>query len=196
MKKSYHISGTGKVTTYNWMFKAARLALEEGNRNEEGQFFHSMNTIVYSAFALEAFFNHLGEHFYDDWSKRERKLSKRKKFITFLEKCEIKYDLDKEPFSSAIEAFAFRDQLAHGKTEEVEISKPVELTEQEERFFTIGNDWTEFCKIENANKVFSDTKDLISRMFIAADLGDHPFLQFQSSVYNKSLTKGSSSFQG
>ena len=188
MKKSYHIAGTGKVTTYNWMLKAARLALEEGNKNEEGQFFHSMNTIVYSAFALEAFFNHLGEHFYDDWSKRERKLPKKKKFTTFLKKCNIDYSLNKEPFNSAIEAFTFRDQLAHGKTEEINISKTVELSEQEERFFTIENDWTEFCKIENANRIFENTKELISTMFKEAGLGEHPFLQFQSSVYSKSLT--------
>ncbi len=187
MKKSFEISGTGTVTTYNWMFKTAKLALEEGNATEEGQFFNSMHTIVYSAFAMEAFFNHLGEHFYEDWKKRERRLPKKNKFTTFLEKCGIEYDLNQEPFRSVIDAFAFRDQLAHGKTEEIQFSKVVELSEQEEKQFMIGNDWTEFCNIENANRVFSSTESIIQLMFTKAGLGEYPFLKFHGSVYSKSL---------
>lgn len=76
-----HISGEGEIFTFTWMWKNAKFSLEAARKTEKGQFFNVMNTLVFSAFAMEAFFNHIGSRVIDNWNKKERNLSKLKKLI-------------------------------------------------------------------------------------------------------------------
>jgi len=185
-KVIYEISGTGKVTTYNWMMKSARLSLHDASATETGRFFNSMNVLVYSAFAMEAFFNHLGSHLYKDWESKERKMSKFKKFRNFNSDLKLNHDLSKEPYSIIFDVFDFRDSLAHGRTEEIERKEVVELTEDELRSYTIGSKWMDSCNLENAEKVFSSVETVITEFFRVAGLGEYPFLHYQGSVYGLS----------
>ena len=75
-KESYIVDGYGTVVTYNWMLKRARKALDEAKSSDEGRMFNCMDTIVYSAFAMEAFINHIGSHLHDNWFKKERSIPK------------------------------------------------------------------------------------------------------------------------
>ncbi|MCZ6862919.1 MAG: hypothetical protein O7I42_22080 [Alphaproteobacteria bacterium] len=184
-KETYKFSGSGKVTTYNWMWKSARLALESAQNSEEGRFFNSMNALVYSAFAMEAFFNHLGLHLVDDWEKQERKLSKYKKLMKFRNDLGITSDIKSEPYLSVSDAFDFRDLLAHGRTETIEKQEVLELSEEEAKRYMIDTEWMDFCTLDNAQRVFENIEKVITELYKAAELGDYPFLHFHSSVYSR-----------
>ncbi|WP_143164529.1 hypothetical protein [Lampropedia hyalina] len=183
-KEMVSISGSGKVTTYNWMLKSARVALEFAREKEEGRFFQAMNVLVYSAFAVEAYFNHLGAHLDSNWESKERKLSKFKKLRQFNERLELNQDLSKEPFRSVMDVFDFRDALAHGKTEEVERQETVELSEDELRSYMIGTKWMDACTLENAARIFSNVEEAIRQLHKAAGLGEYPFIHYHSSAYS------------
>src|SRR5690606_7078049 len=148
-RKQISVSGTGKIVTYNWMFKSARVALDFARQTEEGRFFQAMNVLVYSAFAMEAYFNHLGEALDSKWLSKERRFSKFKKLRHFNERLNLNRDLSEEPYLSVVDAFSFRDALAHGRTEEVERQETVEVTEEELRSYMIGTEWMDSCTLEN-----------------------------------------------
>ena len=183
-KETVSVSGSGKVTTYNWMLKSARLALDFAREKEEGRFFQTMNVLVYSAFALEAYFNHLGAHLHSDWQSKERRLSKVKKLRQFNEYLHLNQDLSEEPYRSVLDVFNFRDALAHGRTEEVERQETVELREDELRSYMIGTGWTDACTLANAERVFSNVEAVIRQLHKAAGLGDYPFIHYHSSTYS------------
>jgi len=178
------VSGSGKVTTYNWMLKSARIALDFAREEEEGRFFQNMNVLVYSAFAMEAYFNHLGAHLYSDWQCRERKLSKLKKLRQFNERLHLNRDLAEEPYRSVLDVFDFRDALAHGKTENVESQETVELTEDDLRSYVIGTKWMDACTLENAERIFYNIEEVIRQLHNAAGLGGNPFIHYHSSAYS------------
>ena len=138
--KTHTMSGTGKVTTYNWMMKNARVSLEAAKATEAGQFFNSMNVLVYSAFAMEAFFNHLGSHIDKEWGKKERRINKYDKLRKFHKELGLTSKIEDEPYCVVFDAFDFRDSLAHGRTEEIEKTETLELTEDEARTYTIDSE--------------------------------------------------------
>lgn len=179
------MSGSGKITTYNWMMKSARIALDAARATEDGQFFNAMNVLVYSAFAMEAFFNHLGTHLDKNWESKERKISKYQKLRDFNSCLGLNRDLKKEPYSVVFDVFDFRDSLAHGRTEEIEKQETVELTEDERRSYMIGSKWMDSCTLDNAEKAFLSIEAVITEFYKAAGLGDFPFLHYHSSVYSR-----------
>ncbi len=152
------------------MLKTAKIALENARATEEGQFFNSMNTLVYSAFALEAFFNHIGQHLFDDWEETERKIPKYKKLKKIRKKLGINSDLKVEPYKSVRDVFNLRDSLAHGRTEIIVKDNMPDL---------VGTEWMKNCTLDNAERVYSSIRKIIDEMFQAAGLGKFAFLHLQ-----------------
>lgn len=168
------------------MYKNAKNCLENAQNIKEGEFFNIMTCIVFSAFAVEAYFNHLGSKNYDDWNNRERKLSKKKKLIFFANEFGIIADIDKRPLSSILEAFGYRDALAHGRTENITRSLTIEVTSEDNLAFVIKSGWFEFTELNNAERIFNDTVSFITELHRAANLGTYPFVSFFSESYSKS----------
>lgn len=74
--------------------------------------------IVFAAFAVEGFLNHLGDEHGPFWKKKQR-LSPRRKLLSLAERRELQVDWTKEPWLSFTEAFETRNMLAHPRTEEL-----------------------------------------------------------------------------
>ena len=182
------ISGEGKIYTYGWMRKSAKVSIETARRTEDGRFFSTMNTLVYSAFAMEAFFNRLGSELIENWEKKERKFSKLKKLKLFLSNFNIDADLESRPYVSVLKAFKFRDLLAHGRTEIVDQNEDVDLSEDDLRRYTIENEWMKLCNLEAAERVFADIEEIIHILFKAAGMGDYPFMHLHNSIYSVKST--------
>jgi len=179
-----HISGEGEIITYAWMWKNAKISLEAARKSEESQFFNVMNTLVFSAFSMEAFFNHLGSQLVEEWHKKERKLSKLKKLKFFSSKLKVEADFSSRPFISVIDVFKFRDLLAHGRTEVINQSEEVNLNKDDLNRYMIENEWMKLCNLETAMRVFADVESLIYLLFKAAGMGENPFMHFHSSIYS------------
>ena len=50
-----------EIRTYKIMWDTSFSHLKRGMANREGSFYHFMSSIVFTAFALEAYLNHIGE---------------------------------------------------------------------------------------------------------------------------------------
>ena len=183
MGKKVFVSGRGKVTTYGWMYKSAKFALENAEKSKKGQFFNVMSSLIFCAFMIEAYFNHLGNERFDAWDNIERKLSKRGKLKKILADLHLSVGYQSRPYSSILEVFDFRDTLAHGKTETVEKGFEADFEHATSGQIMILNDWMEFCTLENARRTFEDATHVVEKLHKAAGLGKHPFLSFHSSVY-------------
>ncbi|MDO6765813.1 hypothetical protein [Agarivorans sp. 1_MG-2023] len=85
--------------------------------------------IVFQAFSIESFLNHLGGKHIDIWDHIER-LSWRKKVEVLHTHAEKKTDWGSKELQFAAKIFKIRDRLAHGKPEFVEGSR--EYTSQAE----------------------------------------------------------------
>lgn len=183
-KRRVTVSGQGTVTTYGWLYKAAKIALKRAEESEAGQFFNVMEVLVFSAFTVEAYFNHLGAKRFTDWEEIERKHSKRAKLKKLAKEVGISIDYDNRPYTSLLEAFDFRDTLAHGRTETVEKSFEADFEHATSGQIMISNEWMEYCVLSNAIRVFEDITKIIELLHDAAGFGKFPFLHSHSSVYS------------
>jgi hypothetical protein len=58
-----------QVHTYAEIRHAAQCLLQMGRSQPEGNYFQFMSSLVFSAFTLEAYLNHIGNKLFDCWEK-------------------------------------------------------------------------------------------------------------------------------
>jgi len=178
-----YASGSGTVVTYAWMWKSAKHALTNAQSSQEGQFFEAMNVLAFSAFAMEAFLNHAGAKVFEDWIKRERRLSKFKKLEKLTKFLHISPNFKTRPYCSVIDAFTFRDTIAHGRTEKNEFATAINPSITDPAYFA-ESEWMSMCTLGTAQRIFADIEEVIQKLFASAELGTNAFLHFYSSSYS------------
>jgi hypothetical protein len=157
------VSGGQTTNTFAYMFIGAKAMLEQAEREQDGQLYNLVSCLIYCAFTIEAYLNHLGQLKNDDWDKKERALPKFKKFKILCSKANIEPDFNRRPYSTLHELFKFRDKIAHGKTSTESVKKEVDLPGESLRFKT-ESEWQEFSTIENAKRAIEDTEELVKEL--------------------------------
>lgn len=129
--------------------------------------------MVFAAFSLEAYLNHLGRAVTEFWDSVERKLSPREKLDLLASVLRFRIDYASRRFQTFVAMFAFRNTLAHGKTES--------LTEESVQTLADGDvpelpktTWEEAISLENASRYLSDSKEIVLQLNLKAGLD--PFL--------------------
>lgn len=99
-------------------FLAASNLLDLARSTEEGNFYWSMASLVFSAFAYEAFLNEVGPRVVSapEWGKINRASWKRKHEAVY---AALKLNADNSAIAVLSEIFEFRNRMAHGREEEV-----------------------------------------------------------------------------
>jgi hypothetical protein len=117
-------------------------------------------SMVFSAFTVEAFLNHVGANRTTFWSTVERKLSPPDKLGLLATFLGLEIDFSKRPFQTFRRMFRLRDALAHGKTES--------MTEDSTQFLRDGEHpkqpmtaWEKEINFRNAKIYFNDTKAMV-----------------------------------
>jgi hypothetical protein len=174
MKIRTQVEAKRTIFTYAYLNMAARHALEHAEASEHGRTYDCMSVILFCAFTLEAYFNHLGKEKIRSWVKIERKLGPKEKLALLLDVIKHSVDESRQPFQTLTEIFRLRDALAHGKTEEFKYSgiqrlAANELPRDPEVF------WLDFCTLDNAKRCFRDTNLMISELHEHAGLPGKPF---------------------
>lgn len=72
MAEKYAYSAEREVITFAYLYKTAESALEHAKEIPKGSFYQVMSSLVFSAFALEAYLNHLGEKVLPFWAEIDR----------------------------------------------------------------------------------------------------------------------------
>ena len=155
--------------TFTALFANARLNKKLANENEESRTFYCMSAIMFSAFTAEAFCNHIGAKHFKGWELVERGLSPKEKLELLGQHLGFSVDFSREPFQSFDSAIRLRNNLAHGKTERLE--------------WKSGDDdppktkWEKECVLGNANRIFDQTKNLCTTIWVhVGEDGDDPFI--------------------
>ena len=163
------------VMPYIHLFESASIAIQQAENSEENQFHNCMTTILFSAFCIESYLNHIGMKYFKHWEHIEKDLNPKKKLLFIADECmEFSPDFSRRPFQSFTEIFSFRNTLVHGKTEEIENVIVQKTTEQEIPPLT---KWEKLCcTVESVKKLYSDTQEMIRTLHShTPDTRDDPF---------------------
>ncbi|WP_139167283.1 hypothetical protein [Chromobacterium sphagni] len=127
------MSKTGKVFVevkkerqmimYSELWHASDCVLEKARQNPEGSSWQFLSSILLTAFAFEAYQNHIGPCLFAHWEHLDR-LSPLAKFDLIIDRLEISVPNAKggRPWQTLSELFKFRNTIAHGRSKSLEKS--------------------------------------------------------------------------
>jgi len=120
-KQTAIVSRDRTIHTYMELWHASECVLEDGERERPGSSFQFLSSIVLTAFALEAYLNHVGPRVLSSWDGLERSSSPLSKLDLLCEVLKVQLPgKDRRPLQTITELFKFRNTLAHGRTEVLE----------------------------------------------------------------------------
>ncbi|MBN2548377.1 MAG: hypothetical protein JXB15_04410 [Anaerolineales bacterium] len=157
-------SGTGfKRTrpTYAFLRMVSYYALQLAQRpgEESNRFSNCMTSMVFSAFCLEAYLNHLGKDRISLWDAFE-KLAPNEKLDELAKALKFRPDFGQRPYQTFRAIFKLRNLLVHAKTETLYQDGEFVLEPGEPNFSPIAR-WETEISIERATRFLDDTKVIV-----------------------------------
>ncbi len=178
-----------EVNTYADMWHTSHCLLDKGIEDQKGCYHQFIASLIFTAFTLEAYFNHIGPQLFKCWSDLER-LGPKEKLNIIAERLEIKIDYGKRPWQVMKNLFGFRNDIAHGKSQIIKIAKTiphrkfsdVRLGER------VQTEWEKYCTQTHARKAREDVEAIINELHrIGKFKSDYPFftgIQRHSATYS------------
>jgi hypothetical protein len=107
-----------EVNTYAELWHASWCVLEKGRAARKGSAWQFLSSLILSAFAFEAYMNHVGDEHIANWDDLERALSPTAK----LRHLSLKFNVDlggkgERPLQTVYDLMRVRNVLAHGRSE-------------------------------------------------------------------------------
>ena len=169
------ISKERDVRTYVEMWRASRFLLMMGKDVQEESYYHFMASIVFTAFSLEAYLNHLGPNIFKCWDSLER-LSPKDKLNVVAEKIGIEVDYGVRPWQVVKELFGFRNDIAHGKSIKASetIKRKTSKIKESEIFDWTKTEWEKYCTERNASRARKDVAKIILKLHALAGIDELP----------------------
>jgi hypothetical protein len=115
------VSKKRTVHTYSELWHASRCVLEAGLREPRGSSWQFLSSAVLTAFAFEAYLNHVGPSLMSCWPQLER-LPPWAKFELLCETLNVKFaeGVAERPLQTVVKLLNFRNTMAHGRSEEIQ----------------------------------------------------------------------------
>jgi len=159
---------TKSINTYGYLFSASSSTLKKAQEEKEGSFYQYMSSLMFSAFTIEAYFNHIGSQLFECWDDLES-IRPTSKLNVISNKIDLTIDKGKRPYQSLTYLFKFRNDLAHGKT----------------TFFSSQQDkkepwWIDFCTENNAKNIKEDIVIIIKEINDSSGIKDPWALNHES----------------
>ncbi|MFH2065784.1 MAG: hypothetical protein ABIK15_11360 [Pseudomonadota bacterium] len=174
MAKDSIYEATREVRTYVDLFHGSDVLLKKSNIDENGSYYTTMGSLLLTAFTFEAFLNHVGDKKIKFWDEIE-KLPVLGKYTVLCKEFGLETDWSKRPYQTFKLLFKFRNSIAHGKSEILEINKEVCATD-EPWDHEPKTKIEEYCTDENAARCREDIEQIIIELNEAAELGKYPFI--------------------
>ncbi len=182
-KKRARVSGRHTKITFVYTHIGAKHMLQLAESTQDGQLYTVTSALVYCAFTLEAYLNHLGMLRQSNWHEIERKHSKRKKFDLLAQAASLQIDYCARPYSTLNALFAFRDRMAHGKTKTEEVSLLINANAPSLPQIVSESDWQAFATIENARQAIEDVEVLVRALHAGSGQHGDPFARAGGGIY-------------
>ncbi|AZQ11182.1 hypothetical protein [Shewanella khirikhana] len=179
-----------EVKTYVELMSGADSMLNKAESGIEGGYYCIMSALTLCAFSFEAYLNHIGIKHFDLWTKDAR-IPILEKYSIVCEKLSIESpDYSRGDCQRVRRLIRYRDTMAHGITQDLELKKPVKKSEGDFSFVQ-RSEWEKFTVLENAQKSIESTQRIINNINEAAGLGDYAFFSGHevSRIEVKSLNK-------
>jgi len=158
-----------KVNTFAELLHASTVLLENAKRKEDGCFYQTMGAILMSAFAFEAYLNHIGAALFRFWPEMER-LPWRAKLKIVLCHVNLEVDHGSGPYQTLSKLFEFRNAVAHGRSEVLDPPERVETGDDREELRRRKplTQWEQDCTIDFADRAHNDTEAMIRQIHAKA----------------------------
>lgn len=175
----------GRTTTiaFVYMHIGAKHMLGLAEASRDGQLYTLISSLVYSAFTLEAYVNHLGAMRHADWEETERKQALRKKYKRLAKEAGVKPDFNVRPYRALIDLFAFRDRMAHGRTTTEAVNKVIDADGPRLPQVASDPEWQAFVTIENARAAIEDVEALVKALHKESGYTGNPFARSGGGFY-------------
>lgn len=165
MKQPYSVER--EVRTFAYLHMTAVDALEKAKNIKEGSFYQLMSCLVFSAFTIEAYLNHVGEQEIEYWGEIE-KIEPMAKLKVLYSVLKLPFDPSKRPIQTVQQLFKFRNFMAHGRTEKLTgkgfLTKPSPDPGQN----LVETKWEKFCNEKEAERAVKDVKQILEAICVAA----------------------------
>jgi hypothetical protein len=157
MKPNVAISKERTVRMDAELWHTSYCLLQAGKENPLGSDHQFRASLVFTAFALEAYLNHIGGLEFKSWESLERKLSPENKLTLLCEHLGIVTDFSRRPWQTVGEILGFRNALAHGRSKPLTEFRQVSSDHYEPELHKILQaDWEKFGTETNAARTRED----------------------------------------
>jgi len=165
------ISIKREVRPHGYFLFTADCLLESGL--EQKPVPHFMASSVFSAFALEAYLNWLGGRLFPHWAYLER-LKPTEKLALISDQLKLDIDSSRRPWQTVWRLFRFRNQMAHGKPEQLTGEVIVNPTGGPDKasLKALLTEWEKFATAEYARDAREDVQQIIEQLHFIAKIGD------------------------
>ena len=149
-----------------------------GVENPKGSYHQFKASLIFTAFALEAYLNYVGNKLYKEWKELER-ISPRGKLIFIADKLEININNGNRPWQVLNKLIGFRNYNAHGKPEHT-ITKNYTYRIEDDVDRILGDlvmtEWEEYCNKKTALRAREDVENIIRLLYSRCRFeNDYPF---------------------
>jgi hypothetical protein len=171
MKKRKSIQGQRTIYTTAYLRNISWTCLERAKEETKGRYNFIASSMVFTAFSVEAYLNHLGSEKTNFWDTIERKLSPKQKLDTLSSIIGIDIDYGSRPFQTFQKMFSLRNSLAHGRTEKLPVDS-IQVLSDDEIPNMPTTTWEEEITIKNASRYLADSKEMIRMLNEKAGMAD------------------------
>jgi len=149
-----------KVYTYRHTLMIAESMVVQAEGDKERD--NAIAAIVFCAFTLEGYLNHVGEELIPKWNELFESLKPKAKLILLADRFDISIKFGSLPFQTFGTVFEVRNQLAHPKTK-----KHTYEDKNKKVWLNIGTKkwpaekWENLCETKYAEQFVTNTKEMI-----------------------------------
>jgi len=168
-KRKVLVKGKKTLYTFAYLRTISWACHKRAKESIKGRNLLISSSMVFTAFSIEAYLNHLGSNVTDFWDSVERKLSPREKLDLISSILKIKIDYGSRPFQTFVNMFAFRNALAHGSTE-ILSAESIQILSDEDIPSLPKASWEESITLESATRYLEDGKAIVLHLNSKAKL--------------------------
>jgi len=165
------------LPTYTRLRSVSWYTFKLAEDSAEGSLHHLMTSMLFCAFTIEAFLNHVGDKIFPFWEPLKERLRPRDKLDVLKVALSFEPDFGRRPFQTFRSIFRFRNLLVHAQTETLITEGDFILTDGGS-FPEPLTEWEKLLSIDHARRFLDDTKEMVA--LIAKAAGIDPEEVFES----------------
>ncbi len=187
MATSERVRGKRTVPAYTTLRAVSWYANQLAKTDTHASLNHIVTSMMFDAFTIEAYLNHLGALTFSFWAPLKKKLSAREKLEVICDELDFHPDLGSSPWQNLGLIFELRNLLAHAQTEVVPFKGELRGQELIIQKWPKAK-WEGFLSPDRCQRFLDDTKAMIKQLANAA--GISPEEVFEKDSIEAAIVRG------